>query len=223
MRILHLLALLAPFVAASPTPTKDGPLEARTIGKRATITDACTIGFCTQNGGTTGGTGGTTTTVSTLAQFTAVANATGSHVILLNAALSGAAKVLVGSDKTIIGLPGSSKYPAVRICQQLANFKLGLTGIGLTILGQSNVIVRNMKISKVLADYGDCITIQKSSNVWVDSSDFSNDLDHGKDYYDGLVDTVHASEWVSITNNYFHDHVSLKSRTQNKSTLANFI
>lgn len=85
----------------------------------------------------------------------------------------------------------------------------GLTGIGLTILGESNVIVRNMKISKVLADYGDCVTIQASSNVWVDSSDFSSDLDNGKDYYDGLVDTVHASEWVSITNNYFHDHVSL--------------
>jgi pectate lyase len=64
-----------------------------------------------------------------------------------------------------------------------------------------------MKISKVLADYGDCITIQASSNVWVDSSDFSNDLDHDKDYYDGLIDTVHASEWVTITNNYFHDHV----------------
>lgn len=37
----------------------------------------------------------------------------------------------------------------------------------------------------------------------------NSDLDNGKDYYDGLVDTVHASEWVSITNNYFHDHVSL--------------
>lgn len=66
-----------------------------------------------------------------------------------------------------------------------------------------------MKISKVQANYGDCVTIQASSNVWVDSSDFSSDLDNGKDYYDGLVDTVHASEWVSITNNYFHDHVSL--------------
>ncbi|KAF3011998.1 hypothetical protein E8E14_002676 [Neopestalotiopsis sp. 37M] len=186
MRSIAFLAALMGLASAGPTPTRDDDalLDARTIAKRATITDACTIGFCTQNGGTTGGTGGTTTTVSTLAQFTAVANASGPYVIVLDGALSGAAKVQVGSDKSIIGLPGSS----------------------LTILGQSNVIVRNMKISKVLADYGDCITIQASSNVWVDSSDFSNDLDHDKDYYDGLIDTVHASEWVTITNNYFHDH-----------------
>ncbi|KAK6066236.1 pectate lyase 2 [Seiridium cupressi] len=189
MRAFAFFAVLTGLAAASPTPTDDGPLDARTIGKRAAITDACTIGYCTQNGGTTGGTGGTTTTVSTLPQLTAVANATGAYVILVSGAISGAAKVEVGSDKSIIGLAGSS-----------------LTGIGLTILGQSNVIVRNMKISKVLADYGDLVTIQKSSNVWIDSNDLSNDLDHDKDYYDGLVDTVHASEWVSITNNYFHDH-----------------
>lgn len=85
---------------------------------------------------------------------------------------------------------------------------LGLTGIGLTILGQTNVIVRNMKISKVLADYGDGITVQASSNVWIDSCDISADIDHDKDYYDGLIDVVHASEWVTISNTYLHDHVS---------------
>ncbi|KAF7516525.1 hypothetical protein G7054_g14119 [Neopestalotiopsis clavispora] len=200
MRSIAFLAALLGLASAGPTPTRDDDalLDARTIAKRATITDACTIGFCTQNGGTTGGTGGTTTTVSTLAQFTAVANASGPYVIVLDGALSGAAKVQVGSDKSIIGLPGSS----------------------LTILGQSNVIVRNMKISKVLADYGDCITIQASSNVWVDSSDFSNDLDHDKDYYDGLIDTVHASEWVTITNNYFHDHIWNRDTAINTRDLA---
>ena len=88
----------------------------------------------------------------------------------------------------------------------------GLTGIGLTILGQKNVIVRNMKISKVQADYGDGITVQASSNVWIDSCDISADVDHGKDYYDGLIDVVHASEWVTISNTYLHDHVRSPSR-----------
>lgn len=214
MKAFALLALVASIASATPTPTDDGLLDARTIAKRAAITDACTIGYCTQNGGTTGGTGGTTTTVSTLAQFTAVANASGPYVILVKGAISGAAKVQVGSKKSIIGLSGSSTsqngnpVSSHTLGKSSANAHSGLTGIGLTILGQSNVIVRNMKISKVLADYGDCVTIQASSNVWIDSSDFSNDLDHSKDYYDGLVDTVHASEWVSITNNKFHDHVS---------------
>lgn len=61
MRSLALLAALLGLSSATPTPTQDeASLDARTIAKRATITDACTVGFCTQNGGTTGGTGGTT-------------------------------------------------------------------------------------------------------------------------------------------------------------------
>lgn len=76
-------------------------------------------------------------------------------------------------------------------------------------MGTSNVIVRNLKISKVLADNGDAITIQASKNVWVDHVDVSSDLDHDKDYYDGLIDVTHASEWVTISNTYLHDHVSI--------------
>ncbi|KAI1244953.1 hypothetical protein MGN70_011841 [Eutypa lata] len=183
------VSLLAGLAAATPTPTDNDHVDRRTVQKRAAITDACNIGFCTQNGGTTGGTGGTTTTVADLASFTAAVGADGPTVVVLDGAISGAAKVEVTSDKTIIGNPGSS-----------------LTGIGLTILGQTNVIVRNMKISKVLADYGDGITIQASSNVWIDSCDISADIDHDKDYYDGLIDVVHASEWVTISNTYLHDH-----------------
>ncbi|KAI1275849.1 pectate lyase a [Xylaria sp. FL0933] len=182
-------ALLAGVASAVPTPTEDGPLDGRTVEKRATITDACPVGYCTMNGGTTGGAGGTTTTVSTLAQFTAAVQAEGPAVVLVSGSLTGAVKVNVTSNKSIIGKAGSS-----------------LTGIGLTILGQSNVIIRNLKSAKVLADYGDVVTVQASSNIWIDSCDFSADLDHDKDYYDGLVDIVHASEWVTVSNTYFHDH-----------------
>ncbi|KAI1179888.1 pectate lyase a [Nemania sp. FL0916] len=182
-------ALLAGLAIAVPTPTENGVLDGRTVEKRATITDACTVGYCTSNGGTTGGAGGTTTTVSSLAQFTAAVQAQGPAVVIVSGSLTGAVKVNVTSNKSIIGKAGSS-----------------LTGIGLTILGQSNVIIRNLKSSKVLADYGDVVTIQASKNVWVDSCDFSADLDHSKDYYDGLVDIVHASEWVTVSNTYFHDH-----------------
>lgn len=59
---------------------------------------------------TTGGAKGTTTTVSTLAQLAAAANATGPGIVLVEGAISGAAKVHVSSDKTIIGKSGSCEY-----------------------------------------------------------------------------------------------------------------
>ncbi|KAK6846167.1 pectate lyase B [Apiospora arundinis] len=184
-------ALVAVFgvAAAAPTPTQDGPLDARTIEKRASITDACDVGYCTQNGGTTGGTGGTTTTVSNLAQFTAAAESSDKMVIVVKGSISGSTKVRVKSNKSIIGASGSS-----------------MTGVGLTINKQSNVIVRNMKMSKVVAANGDILTIQNSKNVWVDHVDVSNDMDHDKDYYDGLIDVTHACEWVTISNSFLHDH-----------------
>lgn len=72
------------------------------------------------------------------------------------------------------------------------------------------MIVRNMKIAKVLADYGDAVTIQLSTNVWVDHCDLSGDETVGKDTYDGLVDLSHAADFVTISNTYFHNHVSFR-------------
>lgn len=57
---------------------------------------------------TTGGTGGTTTTVSNLAALSTAAAASGPGVIVVSGAISGAAKVQVGSNKSIIGKAGSS-------------------------------------------------------------------------------------------------------------------
>ncbi|KAH8881708.1 pectate lyase a, partial [Thozetella sp. PMI_491] len=160
-----------------------------TIDKREAVSDACGVGYCTQNGGTKGGSGGTTTTVSSLAQLTAAASGTAAAVIIIDGNLSGAAQVRVGSNKSIIGKKGSS-----------------LTGIGFYVKDQKNVILRNLKISKVTADNGDAIGIQKSTNVWVDHCDLSSDMNNGKDFYDGLLDITHASEWVTVSNTYLHDH-----------------
>ncbi|KAH7337304.1 hypothetical protein B0J17DRAFT_459828, partial [Rhizoctonia solani] len=42
-----------------------------------------------------------------------------------------------------------------------------LVGVGLRINKKNNVIVRNLKISKVLASAGDALGIQEASKVWV--------------------------------------------------------
>lgn len=152
-------------------------------------TDACDIGYCTQNGGTTGGASGSQTTVTSLSEFSEAAGADGAAIIIVDGALTGSELVDIASDKTIIGATGSS-----------------LTGIGLRIKKQSNVIIRNMKISKVLADAGDAITVQASTNVWIDHCDLSSDQTHDKDYYDGLCDITHGSNYVTVSNSYIHDH-----------------
>lgn len=71
--------------------------------------------------------------------------------------------------------------------------------------------MRNLKIGQVLADNGDAIGIDESTNVWVDHCDLSGDLSAGKDDLDGLLDITHAAEWVTVSNTYLHDHVSLDS------------
>ncbi|KAB8290762.1 hypothetical protein EYC80_008399 [Monilinia laxa] len=185
------LVLLARLASAAPTPTENEDIvERANVAKRASITDIATTGYATQNGGTTGGKGGATTTVSTLAQFTdAVTNDAVARVIVVSGTITGSVKVRVGSNKTIVGKKGAT-----------------LVGVGLYINKSANVIVRNIVSQKVLAGNGDAIGVQASTNVWIDHVDVSSDLSHGKDYYDGLIDITHASDWVTVSNSYLHDH-----------------
>ncbi|KAK7221409.1 hypothetical protein V2G26_009412 [Clonostachys chloroleuca] len=165
--------------SASPTPTTEEEMSPAHLEKRASITDSCDIG----------GKGGSTTTVSTLAQFTAAAESSSTLVIYVKGTISGSYQTRVKSNKSIIGASGSK-----------------LVGVGLYIKSVSNVIVRNLAISKVIADNGDAIGIQASTNVWVDHCDLSSDLNNGKDYYDGLLDITHAADYITVSNTFFHDH-----------------
>lgn len=56
------------------------------------------------------------------------------------------------------------------------------------------------------AENGDAIGAQSSTNIWIDHVDVSSDKDHGKDYYDGLIDLTHATDFVTISNSHIHDH-----------------
>ncbi|CEL08187.1 Putative Pectate lyase A (Fragment) [Aspergillus calidoustus] len=176
--------LLAVVAVASPTD-----LKARHELTRRQASQSCPIGYCTQNGGTTGGAAGDTVTVSDLASLTEAAESDEPLTIIVSGSISGSAKIRVGSDKTIYGESGSS-----------------ITGVGFYVRRVSNVILRNLKIGQVDADNGDAIGIDASSNVWVDHCDLSGDLSAGKDDLDGLLDITHGSEWVTVSNTYFHDH-----------------
>ncbi|MFF4793154.1 polysaccharide lyase family 1 protein [Streptomyces sp. NPDC001276] len=97
-------------------------------------------------------------------------------------------QVDVGSNTTVLGVGSSS----------------GFTGGGLRLKNVSNVVVRNLQISKAVGT--DAITVQGSTRVWIDHNSLSSDRDHGKDYYDGLLDVSHASDYVTVSWNTFKDH-----------------
>ncbi|KAF1972299.1 pectate lyase a, partial [Bimuria novae-zelandiae CBS 107.79] len=164
-------------------------LAASGAAAAASINDVCTVGYCTLGSGTSGGKGGPTVTVTSLAALTSAVADTTPRIVVVSGKITGAAKVLVGSNKSIIGRNGGH-----------------LEGIGLFVNHSSNVIIRNTIHTKVPATYEDMITIKYSTNVWVDHVDLSNDRDHDKDYYDGLVDVTRASDYVTISNSYLHDH-----------------
>jgi pectate lyase len=115
--------------------------------------------------------------------------------------------VRVGSNTSILGAAGSGKFSLDNTeVVEVDCFDKALNGVGLRVLQESNVIIRNVKITKVLADAGDAIGIQEASRVWVDHVDLSSDQDHDKDYYDGLLDITHGCTQVTVSNSYLHDH-----------------
>jgi pectate lyase len=149
-------------------------------------------GWSTQAGGTSGGSAGTTVTVTSLSALTSAAGSGTSETIRVNGNFGCSSDVNVTSNKTILGVGSSS----------------GLTGCGLRMKGVNNIIVRNLKIAKVPAGNGngDAIHIERSTHIWIDHNDLSSDTSHGTDYYDGLLDITHASDYVTVSWNTFKDH-----------------
>jgi pectate lyase len=157
-----------------------------------------TLGSITDAGvyhaSTTGGGHQASTPVSTLGAFmTAVADDTPS-VIVVSGLLQFASVpdggtsqlVKVGSNKTIIGAANS-----------------GLVGGGLDLTGSANIIIRNLKISQVY--HSDAIHLQYTQNVWIDHCDLSCDPSQPT-ACDDLIGISHASDLVTISWTWFHDH-----------------
>ncbi|KAG6839325.1 hypothetical protein C0991_003637 [Blastosporella zonata] len=152
---------------------------------------------------TTGGSGGPVTTVTTLDALTTAVAGTAKKIVIISGqtrrclfrqfiterfigSITGDAVVKIGSNTTVLGAAGSS-----------------LNGVGLRVLNENNVIIRNVKISKVLASAGDAIGVQASHQVWVDHVDLSSDL---RCHYDGLLDLTHGVTGITVTNSKLYTH-----------------
>ncbi|KAJ6451356.1 pectin lyase-like protein [Mycena vitilis] len=160
-----------------------------TIDKRAAPVDQ-QVGYATLNGGTTGGAGGTTTTVTTLADLrTAITGAT-PKIVQISGIITGDGETIdVGNHTTVVGIGANS----------------GVTGGGFRVKKGTNVIFRNLQLSKSPAPT-DLIELQTSTNIWVDHNTFTSDLDHDKDFYDGQLDMDHGTDFVTVSWNVFQQH-----------------
>jgi len=160
-----------------------------TIQTRAAAVDQL-VGY---GAGTTGGAGGSTVTVSSLSALTSAVSGSSAKIVQVSGTISGTADVKIGSNTTVIGLGSTAS----------------LVGISLNVDGSSNVIIRNLSISKVVASdtTGDAIHLVNGANhIWIDHNNLFSDLDHGKDFYDGLLDITHAADFITVSWNRFHDH-----------------
>jgi pectate lyase len=157
-------------------------------------------GFASMNGGTTGGAGGATVTVTTGKELlAAVAKAADAPLTILvkgeiTAANTGAATITLNDvhNLSIIGVGDQGDF----------------NGIGFQVKGgSSNLIFQNLEIHHVKAGDGDALGMEGGvHNVWVDHNEFYSNMAADKDYYDGLLDMKRGTEYVTISNNYFHDH-----------------
>ncbi|MCC4317769.1 pectate lyase family protein [Streptomyces malaysiensis] len=157
---------------------------------RATATrpaaETTPIGF---GAGTTGGGNATATTVTSLDAFKTAVTGDKAKVVRVSGLISLTGQVDIGSNTTVLGVGSGS----------------GFTGGGLRLKESTNVIVRNLDISKPRKP-SDGITVQKSTKVWIDHNTFSADREHDKDYYDGLLDINHGSDNITVSWNKFADH-----------------
>ncbi|PZG89877.1 pectate lyase [Streptomyces sp. NTH33] len=170
---------LAAAVAAAAT------VAVLALPQQAGAAESSPVGF---GAGTTGGGSASAVTVSTLSAFKSAVAGSTAKVVKVSGTIPLSGQVDIGANTTVLGVGSSS----------------GFTGGGLRLKNVGNVVLRNLNISKAVGT--DAITVQGSTKVWIDHNSLSSDRDHGKDYYDGLLDITHASDYVTVSWNTFKDH-----------------
>ncbi|KAK6351284.1 hypothetical protein TWF718_004449 [Orbilia javanica] len=135
-----------------------------------------------------GGKGGPTVTVTDYPALATALAGSEPRVVKVIGAIKPEERVIIGSNKSLIGWKNSGS----------------IYEIGVTVANATNVIIQNMKINDVIGN--DAITIRNSTRVWIDHNELTSDNNHGPDHYDGLIDIIRGSDYITVSWNYLHDH-----------------
>jgi pectate lyase len=163
-------------------------------------------GWASLNGGTRGGAGGMEVTVTTMADLQKYAKMEGKYIIWVKGTMGSAGtsgqsdgdRVVVASDKSILGLPGATVNGGFDIHKKV-----------------SNIILRNLKIQGPGAydvDGLDAVHLEsEAKNVWLDHLDIS-------DGEDGNLDITHACDYITVSwTKFSYTSKSYPSGTSGKS------
>ncbi|KAK4499818.1 hypothetical protein PRZ48_008004 [Zasmidium cellare] len=184
MKLTSLAFALNAFNLAAAWPTFD-------IWSRGSKTPGLE-GFALDNpiGPTTGGKGAKPITVTSADELLTAVRGDTPKIIYLEGEYHPSGRLRPGSHTTILGKGKGAN----------------IIGEGISLINATNVIIRNVGIRFVTGDDG--MNIQNTMRVWVDHCEFESQisLELGPDYYDGQLDIVRASDWITVSNNYFHDH-----------------
>lgn len=147
------------------------------------------IGYGKDNpiGPTTGGKGGKSVVVSTAEDLLAAVQGSEPRKVYVKGSISLPSRLAPGSNLSLLGLGKGAEI--------LEN--------GISVVNQTNVIIRNLAIRFILDNDG--IALQNTTRVWVDHCEFESEFSQevGPDTYDGQLDIVRASDWVTVSWNYF--------------------
>ncbi|WP_103501609.1 MULTISPECIES: polysaccharide lyase family 1 protein [Streptomyces] len=175
------------------------------------------LGYAAQAGGTTGGHGASTVHEHLLSEY-AADNGYSDPGVAMYDLLKAHAKagsdegLVIYVDTTVVPDNLTGKKMDVKDVSNVSILGVGdsgeFDGAGFKVTRSDNIIFRNLNIHHVHQGEGDAIEVTSNSHhVWIDHNEFSSELDGvDKDYYDGLVDVKHNSEYVTVSWNYFHDH-----------------
>ncbi|KAF2127134.1 polysaccharide lyase family 1 protein [Dothidotthia symphoricarpi CBS 119687] len=156
--------------------------------------DFSLVGFAKDNpvGPTTGGAGKGSQTITVTSPAALVSAVAGDlpRIVYAKGKFNLTSRLRVGNNISLLGHGHGAE----------------ITGAGITISNATNVIIRNFIIKQIVGD--DSITIRNSTRVWVDHNEFTsgNFPAAGPDYTDGQVDIIRASDWITVSWNYLHDH-----------------